>query len=120
MDRGTMEDRIQTYEEFFPYYLSQHAKAPCRAMHYIGTTLGLFCWVQFALTLDWMWLGLGFVSGYAFAWFGHFFIEKNRPATFTYPLWSFVSDFRMYGLWITGRIKPAVRAAAEKHGVEAT
>lgn len=108
-----MQEQIKTYAEFFPYYLKEHSKPACRALHYIGTTLALMCWLKFILTLDYMWVGLGLVAGYGFAWIGHFGIEKNRPATFQYPFWSFISDFRMYGLWITGRLDKPLKKALE-------
>jgi len=100
-----MAERITNYADFFPHYLREHSKPACRVTHYIGTTLAIACWVKFALTTDIIWLGVGFIAGYGFAWFGHFFIEKNRPATFQYPLWSLISDFRMYGLWLTGGLQ---------------
>ncbi|GAB4439892.1 MAG: hypothetical protein OHK0011_22410 [Turneriella sp.] len=97
-------DHYQTLHEFWPFYLHEHSSARNRLLHFVGSTLGL---IIFAVAL-----GLGnyllvipaLVSGYAFAWFGHFFIEKNRPATFKYPLKSFISDWRMWYTMLTGRI----------------
>ena len=106
-----MGARIQTYEEFFPYYLTQHSLPATRALHYIGTTLFLASLVAFAVTLQWPYLLFAFVVGYLFAWIGHFFIEKNRPATFTYPLWSFLSDLKMYFLFISGQLGRHLEAA---------
>ena len=108
-----MSERITSYSDFFPYYLREHSNPACRASHYIGTTLVIAAWLKFALTMNFWWLGLSVFVGYAFAWFGHFFIEKNKPATFQYPYWSLISDFRMYGLWITGRLKAPLTAALE-------
>ena len=51
------------------------------------------------------WILVGFGAGYGFAWVGHFFVEHNRPATFTYPLWSFMGDYHMFFLWLTGQLK---------------
>lgn len=90
-------ERIKTYKEFWPFYLKEHSKKETRIMHYIGSTIGFGCLIMLALTLEIKWLFFGLLSGYAFAWVSHFFIEKNRPATFKYPLWSFISDWRMWG-----------------------
>jgi len=89
-------DRIKTYKEFYGYYLNEHSKKGTRILHYIGTTLAAICLVMLVVTMEWKWLGFGLVVGYLFAWIGHFFVEKNRPATFKYPLWSFISDWRMW------------------------
>lgn len=98
------KDRIPTFEAFWPYYLGEHKNPLCRTLHFIGTTLALSLLVTALVTGQ---LGLIFgalVSGYAFAWVGHFFIEKNRPATFTYPLWSFAADWKMWAYTLTGRL----------------
>lgn len=89
-------DKIKTYKEFWPFYLSQHSNKNNRALHYVGTTIGLICLILLFTTGEIKWLPIGLVAGYFFAWIGHFIIEKNRPATFQYPLWSFISDWRMW------------------------
>ena len=110
-----MADRIETYSEFWPYYLREHAKATTRALHYVGTAIALLLLAGTAVLGHWGLLIGAVVSGYAFAWVAHFFVEKNRPATFTYPFWSLYSDFRMFFLWLFGRLGPELRKA----GIEA-
>jgi hypothetical protein len=98
------EKKFSSYDEFFTFYLQQHSDPRNRLMHAIGTTLGIAVVVgAFALGHPWYAL-LFFPIGYGFAWTGHFGLEKNKPATFGHPFWSFVSDFRMLGLMFTGRL----------------
>lgn len=97
-----MTHRLTTYSEFWLFYLREHSKPGCRGMHYLGTTLALANLVASLVLLE-PWLLLSaVVCGYGFAWIGHFVIQKNRPATFRYPLWSLISDFRMYFTWLGG------------------
>ena len=103
--------RIATYHDFWPYYLKEHARPETRAIHYLGTALATLCLLAFVVTGNLWFVPAALVSGYAFAWIGHFFIERNRPATFTYPLWSLFSDFRMAWSWITGRLDQELRQA---------
>lgn len=93
---------ITTYTEFWPYYLREHAQAATRAWHYVGTGLAITLLIALILTKNWPFLPLVLVSGYFFAWLSHGLIEKNKPATFTYPLWSLASDFKMLFHFLTG------------------
>ena len=93
---------IKTYEEFWPYYLREHARPATRGWHYVGTALALALLVFLLVTQKWALIPLIFVCGYFFAWVSHGLIEKNKPATFTYPLWSLKSDFKMFFHFVTG------------------
>ena len=106
-----MADRFDSFDAFWPYYLREHAKPRTRALHYIGTSLVVaFALVGVISANAWVLVAMP-VAGYLFAWLAHFLVERNRPATFTYPLWSLYADFRMWALWVAGRIEPELRKA---------
>ncbi len=103
--------RFKTFEEFWPFYLREHARPATRAFHYAGTSIVLLIALAALLTGNW-WLLIAMpIAGYAFAWASHAAIERNRPATFTYPAWSLRADFRMWWLWLTGRLDRELIAA---------
>lgn len=99
------EERIQSFAEFYPFYLNEHSNAVCRALHYVGTSLGFTIMVYAVVSGRYLLILAGLVAGYAFAWVGHFFFEHNRPATFRYPFWSFVGDWVMLKDFLTGRLR---------------
>lgn len=110
-----MADQYRTFDEFWPYYLREHSNVTNRRLHFVGTTIVVAASFAWFLTLQPLALLAMPVAGYGFAWVGHFVVEKNRPATFTYPLWSLRADFRMYVLMLIGRLGPELdkaRAAA--------
>lgn len=96
--------QFNTFAEFYPYYLSEHSNSTCRRLHFIGTSLVILIFVM-ALVVGsgWLWLALP-VAGYGFAWVGHFFFEKNRPATFQHPFYSLLGDFVMYRDMLLGKV----------------
>ena len=110
------EQRITQYADFFDFYLMEHSDPRSRALHYAGSIAGLACAVLFLVTLNPWFLVAGLLAGYGLAFSGHYLFEKNRPATFRYPLWSFVSDLRMLWLWLTDRLGPALTGARERRG----
>jgi hypothetical protein len=105
-----MGGRLATYEEFWPFYVSQHLDRTNRRLHFVGTTL-VCASLAAAVFGSALWLLAAPLAGYGFAWVGHFFFERNRPATFTYPLWSLRGDFRMYRLTWLGRMEPELARA---------
>ncbi len=105
MKAGFMGARFGSFREFYPYYLGEHADRRCRRLHFIGTSLAVLQWLAALATREpWLLLS-GLVTGYGFAWVGHFFFEKNRPATFTHPLYSLIGDFAMARDILAGRIR---------------
>jgi hypothetical protein len=113
------EHEMKSFEEFWPYYVAEHSRQGTRALHYAGTLTGLACVAAFVVRGKWKLLPLAFLPGYAAAWAGHFLIEKNRPATFQHPLWSFLADQKMLALMLTGKIEAEVeRVMSESRRVD--
>lgn len=107
-----------TFWDFYPYYLTEHARPINRTFHFVGTSLVIGC-VVLAIVKQNAWWLLGMpLAGYGFAWVGHFGLEKNRPATFKYPFYSLGSDFVMFYHILTGQINQKVDEAHKIVGVE--
>jgi len=100
-----MEKKYQSLKEFYPYYLSEHQHPTSRLLHFVGTGLVLVVLVLGIALENYSWLAGIPVLGYGFAWVGHFFFEKNKPATFTYPLYSLASDFLLFYDLLRGKEK---------------
>ena len=92
-------------KEFYPYYLTEHEGKYTKLFHFIGTALSIYFLVRLFVTLEPINLLFALLSGYGFAWVSHFFIEKNKPATFTYPFYSLVSDYIMFWEILRGKHK---------------
>lgn len=107
-----MDTRLESYEQFWPFYVSQHLHPTNRKLHFVGTSLVLVC-LALGVVRSPVWLALAPVAGYGCAWIGHFVFERNRPATFTYPVWSLRGDFRMYRLLLLGRLGPEIARARQ-------
>lgn len=108
-----MTDRITRYEDFWPFYLKEHSRADTRRLHYIGTGCGLVLLLVGLLLQVRSLILLALISGYGFAWYAHFKLEGNKPATFRYPMWSFASDVRMLYLYLNGQLD----AEMNKYGI---
>ena len=110
----------KNYTEFWDFYVQEHSKPLTRLLHFAGTSLGIILLVFFIARGQWYFFPIFFVVGYGFAWFAHFVIEKNKPASFKYPLWSFISDFKMMWYMATGRMgREVVRVLGEGFTTEA-
>ncbi len=101
---GPDAGRLQTFDEFWPFYVGEHRNPLCRGLHYAGTSLAIGTVAAAVVTLDPAWLLATPVVGYGPAWVAHFFVEGNTPASFTYPLWSFVADLKMLKLAALGKM----------------
>ncbi|MGQ9427292.1 Mpo1-like protein [Gilvimarinus sp. F26214L] len=107
--------RYQSFEEFWPFYLREHSKPATRRLHFIGTLL-LFPVVVLGVVQSAYWLLLLPVVGYGFAWVAHGLIERNRPATFTYPLWSLLADFKMFFAMCRGSLSEELERHVPRGG----
>jgi len=105
-------DKYQSFNEFWPFYVGEHRLGLTRIFHFVGT-LSMILLIIMAIRFN-AYLALAApVAGYGFAWFSHFFIEKNRPATFTYPAWSLIADLKMFMLMCGGKMGQEVRRCSE-------
>lgn len=101
--------RIESFREFWPFYVGEHRRRATRASHFLGTTLALAL-LAASVVARWWWGLLAVpLCGYAFAWISHILVERNRPATFRYPLWSLAADFKMWWLIASGRMAGEVK-----------
>ena len=99
------ETRYRTFSDFYPFYLSEHQNRTSRRLHFIGTSVAATLLLLSIITQSWWLVLVALIQGYAFAWVGHFFFEHNKPATFQYPVFSFIGDWRMWSEILTGKIR---------------
>jgi len=100
-----IRQQFDNFADFYPFYLLQHSNRTSRQLHFIGLILSLVVLTIVIVTASWFYLPMTLVFGYGFAWIGHFFFEKNKPATFKYPLFSLLGDFTMAKDIIRGKVE---------------
>ena len=103
MTQPAETERYTSFKAFYPFYIHEHSNRTCRRIHVVGTGLSILAIAMAIVTLNPWFLLVALLLGYGFAWVGHFFFEKNTPATFKYPLWSLMGDFRLFFETMTGR-----------------
>ncbi|WLD91779.1 DUF962 domain-containing protein [Alkalihalobacillus sp. AL-G] len=95
---------FNSFTQFWPFYLQQHAKPATRGWHFVGTSFVFICIITAIGTMNYWYIALAPVIAYSFAWISHFFIEGNKPATFGHPLWALRADFQMFGFMLSGKL----------------
>jgi hypothetical protein len=100
--------KIENYAEFWDFYVQEHSQPLNRTLHFIGTSLAVLLLTFFIWRGVWFYFLVCLIVGYGFSWVGHFFIEKNKPASFQYPFWSFISDYKMLFFMVLGKMKGEV------------
>jgi len=96
--------RFGSFRQFYPFYLQEHRNRTCRRLHVVGSSGALLCLLVALASGRWAWALAALACGYGFAWVGHFFFEKNRPATFRHPLYSLAGDWVMFADVLRGRL----------------
>jgi len=99
------EKPFRTFADFYPFYLSEHANRISRRLHFVGTSIAVVLLITALATQLWGLVAVALIQGYAFAWVGHFFFEHNKPATFRYPGFSFMGDWRLWWEILTGKAR---------------
>ncbi|WOL04717.1 hypothetical protein Cni_G13439 [Canna indica] len=109
----------RSLEEFWPFYMSQHSKPSTRRWHFAGILSALLCLLLAILLGRWLFLILAPLVGYGLAWYSHFFVEGNAPATFGHPVWSFLCDLKMFALMLTGRMDREIKRLGKRPVLQA-
>jgi len=108
-------EKYRSFKEFWPFYVGEHRLKLTRMFHFMGTLIVIVLVIVSFRFSAYLLLAAP-IAGYGFAWYSHFFIEKNRPATFTYPLWSLIADFRMFALMVVGKMDREVNRCSLLQG----
>nr|XP_043610944.1 uncharacterized protein LOC122582597 [Erigeron canadensis] len=104
---------FRNMEEFWLFYMNQHSKPATRRWHFAGTLLSIMCMI-YAVLFNWWLLFLVPLLGYGCAWYSHFYVEGNIPATFGHPVWSFLCDYKMFGLMLTGQMDKEIKRLGKR------
>jgi hypothetical protein len=99
------EQRYRSFGDFYPFYLSEHSNKVSRRLHFTGTSIAVALLIAAAITQRWWLIAVALVQGYSFAWVGHYFFERNKPATFKYPGFSLMGDWRLWWEILTGKLR---------------
>jgi len=99
------QERYRSFGDFYPFYLSEHSNQVSRRLHFTGTSIAAALLITAAITQRWWLIAVALVQGYAFAWVGHYFFERNKPATFRYPAFSLMGDWRLWWEILTGKLR---------------
>ena len=99
------QERYRSFGDFYPFYLSEHSNQVSRRLHFTGTSIAAALLITAAITQRWWLIAVALVQGYAFAWAGHYFFERNKPATFKYPAFSLMGDWRLWWEILTGKLR---------------
>jgi hypothetical protein len=99
------EERYRSFGDFYPFYLSEHSNKISRRLHFTGTSIAVALLITAAISQRWWLIAVALVQGYAFAWVGHYFFERNKPATFRYPAFSLMGDWRLWWEILTGKLR---------------
>ena len=108
------QEEIKSFAQFWPHYVADHSKPATRVLHLAGTAAALGCTAALIAKRKWKFLPLALIPGYGAAWVGHFFVERNKPASFKYPLWSFIADYKMVALMLAGKMDAEVERATKQ------
>lgn len=112
------EKKIENYAEFWDFYVAEHSQPTTRYLHFIGTLLATVVLIWIVQSGNWLFLPTVLLIGYGFAWYSHFYVEKNKPATFKYPFWSYISDYKMVFYMLIGKMNSEVERVRQKQSFD--